>query len=156
MRFHDDLTGATLLTDAADSLSLGAEMARRLGLSSGTANTQSELFTLMGLPPTNIDRVGDAEAIFHRWRDELLDAERDIPALQRRFNEVTIDPPGGYDQRAAARKERTRLVREMLALLDRFAGSLNAAAIGDEPDRLRGWVADVIVKIEREQSLDKR
>lgn len=156
VRLREDDSGATLLTDATDCLSLGADMAKRLGLSSGTADTQSELFTLMGLPPTNIQRVGDAEAIFHHWRDELLDAERDIPALRRRFNEVTIEPPYGYDQREAARRERTRLAREMLALLDRFDGSLNAAAIGEEPDRLREWVADVIVKIQQQQSLDKR
>jgi hypothetical protein len=154
MEFHEDLSGELVLSNADDLLRLDAATAQKLGLSKGTAATEGDVWKAVGI--SDVRHVGNNRDEMERWRRGVFDAEREVADLVTRINELRVAAPGGYDERATARTERTQMARDILSRLEKFGSALDAARIGKDPEQLRGWCKDAIEKLAKEQSLDRR
>jgi hypothetical protein len=172
--FHEDPSGEVLLTDDGslqggrrdsidemlrftgnDVLTLNADMAQRLGMSAGTVDTENELFEKLGISRTNPTKVGKAAAILEEWSKGVSDAEFSIKRLWREYARVEIREPGGWNERAAARGKRKSILKEALALLEKYKESINPYEIRAMPEQMITQIKLLIDQIEAEQRRDK-
>lgn len=153
-KYHTEpVPGAELLTDSGegefedtmqqrvrgegnDALSLKAELAQKLGVSKGTADSVEDLMFYLGILD-NYELVSDRpERIMKRWSDTIDRLEQEIPALFREFNEINVG--GDYDQRKQARGARMNILRKIIQRVERYQESLQWSRIGVPPlDQLR-------------------
>lgn len=172
--FHEDESGEVLLTDDGlqsrghrdsleemlrftgnDVLTLNADMAQRLGMSSGTVDTENELFEKLGISRSNPTKVGKAGAILEEWSKGVSDAEFSINRLWREFSRVDVREPGGWNERAAARGKRKSILKEILALLEKYKESINPYEIRAMPEQMITQIKLMIDQLEAEQRRDK-
>lgn len=154
--FFEDASGQTMLTTADDLLRLDAAMSLRLGVSCGTALYEKDLWSAVGIDSAGVRHVGDSRDEMERWRRGVFDAEREVTDLVIRFNDLRIAAPGGYDERAAARAERTQIARDILSRLDKFGNALDAEMMGKSRDELHIWCTDAIAKLRLAQMADRK
>jgi hypothetical protein len=175
--FHEDETGDILLTDDGnkeagrrdtidqvarfqgnDVLMLDAEMAKRLGMSSGTIDTVDQLIFALGVSRNYKIIPGKGDQAFSEWGKSVTDAEVTFRRLKRDMGRVEVKQPGKYKERTEARGRRKAILKEMLALITRYKESMNPREIADPLMSLDDWETRLtlqITEIEQEQRRDK-
>lgn len=173
--FREDMDGEMLLTDDGnkeagrrdagedvlrftgnDVLTLTASTAERLGMSSGTVDTEDQLFDKLGIARNNPVKVGKAEAIFQEWSKGVTEAEFAIRRLWRELGKVQVRDPGGWNERQQARGRQKAILKEILAILEKYKESINPYAIQAMPDQMITRCKLMIDQIEQEMRRDKK
>ncbi len=166
--YHEDLTGEIPLTDSgqgeyADAISTGGttagsmirndvlnlddEMAYRLRLSDGTADTLEQLMDLLGVRKYRLIE-GSPQKKLAKWSDGI---DRDVPRIadrmaeiQRRRGQVT----GDYKERTRIRGSIIREIKKVLALVTRYEEVL------DPNQGFKTNLELLLDQIKREQQID--
>lgn len=73
-----------------DVLTIKADIARQLGLSSGTASDLNELLELLGILRNHVMIEGKSDRILETWAKNVADAQARVRSLYREFNEVQV------------------------------------------------------------------
>ena len=112
------------------TLTLKADIAYKLGISKGTADTLDDLVYQLGLSRTSEMLKGRGNAIMKSWRDALEDAKHTLPKLWEEFRGVTVKDPGGYNERTQARGRRKSILGQMQGIEKKYEEALNYREIG--------------------------
>jgi len=113
-----------------DVLTLDADLAYDLGVSKGTADTLDDLLFELGISRNYKIVKGRSDKIMDGWSQGLAMAKKELRKLLRDYNEVAPQPPGGYQQRTAARGSRKRLFKQMKRLLTRYKEGITRQWMG--------------------------
>lgn len=120
-----------------DSLTLTADLASKLQVSKGTADTLDDLFFQMGIEDrayvlNDEDDDGETDAARRTLDDWSTGLERAIQKLRRlQFDLANVqerpqrNDPDGSKARNAARGQRTKLINEAIALLNKYGEVLD-------------------------------
>ncbi|MDX2146849.1 MAG: hypothetical protein SFZ23_04945 [Planctomycetota bacterium] len=108
-----------------DVLTLNADVALRLGISKGTADTREQLLFEMGLDRAGVPVEGRGQKIMENWSRRLREAKRELVNLLREYGEVEVRPPAEWAQRNAARNERLNIIKRMRTLMRQFDEGLS-------------------------------
>lgn len=120
-----------------DALTLTADLAAKLQLSKGTADTLDDLFFQMGIEDrayvlNDEDDDGETDAARRTLDDWSTGLERAIQKLRRlQFDLANVqerpqrNDPDGSKARNAARGQRTKLINEAIALLNKYGEVLD-------------------------------
>lgn len=156
--YNEPVPGAELLTDDGkdgnadtmeeqvrsegnDVLTLRAELAQKLGISKGTADSVEDVLFYLGLLD-NYQLIEDpSQRVLDRWSQTIDRLERDIPKMFREYNEINVG--GDYNARKRARGARINILRKIIAQVERYEESLRFSRIGVPP------VAQMRVTIEQ-------
>jgi hypothetical protein len=152
---HRDTAQDLVRLRGNDYLTLDAKTALEIGFSSGTADTLDELLNKMGVTRNYAVVKNRSKETLSSWSKEVDGAERDIQRLIRDFRSVEVKPPGGYEQRTAARGRRISILQQLQNVVNRYAEAINPRRFGDA----EGMISDINVAIDRlktEQRLDRR
>lgn len=135
-----------------DCLTLKADIAYKLGISKGTADTLEDLVYQLGLSRTSDLIKGPGNAIMKAWREAIEDAKRSLPKLWREANEVQVKAPGGYNERTQARGKRKSILTQMQQIENKYKEALNLREI-----RVPDWnqIETIKKQLELEQLADK-
>lgn len=146
--YNEPVPGAELLTDDGkddnadsmpdqvrgtgnDVLTLRAELAQKLGISKGTADTVEDVLFYMGVLD-NYELVEDpSERIFDRWSDTVDRLVRDIPRMYREYDEIPVQ--GDYNERKRARGAKINILKKIISQVERYQESLAFSRIGVPP-----------------------
>lgn len=160
-KYHTEpVPGAELLTDSGegefedtmeqrirgegnDALTLRAELAQKLGVSRGTADSLEDLMFYLGVLD-NYELVSDSpERIMDRWSQTIDRLEQEIPALFRQFNEINTNGQD-YDARKQARGAQINILKKIIQKVERYQESLQWSRIGVPPlDQLRIMIEQI-------------
>jgi len=134
-------------------LTLNADLAYKLGVSKGTADTLEDLVFALGIARNYEVVKGQSAQITKGWRDGLESAKRQLPKLWRDFGRVDVKPPGGHRERSQARGRQISIIEEMQGIEKRYEEALNPNRVG-VPD----WnqLETIKQRIKLEQLADKR
>lgn len=133
--FEDAKSGETLLTGPDDLLTLDAAMAKRLGLSRGTADTPEELFSLLGIDPNNVAVISRGDVILAAWRREIAAANAEFHLLMQQA------------EHAATEKDRLENLNAALRLVEKYGDSLTLDEwSGEIETKLRQRIAQLQTK----------
>ncbi|MCC6322119.1 MAG: hypothetical protein IT438_11870 [Phycisphaerales bacterium] len=138
-----------------DVLTLNAEMAFRLGLSKGTADTLDDLMDRMGLPRNYQVVKGAATEILKSWSRQVAQAEENFTRLLQQYLDVEVRQPAGYRERTEARGRRKSLLKQMKPLLARYAESINPQRIRAYPENFIQRIDLLITELDAQQQADK-
>jgi hypothetical protein len=138
-----------------DVLTLDAEMAFRLEVSRGTADTLDDLMDRMGLPRNYIVIRGRSAQIFRDWSRAVTNAEDQFARMWRQFDDVRVRPPGDYSARTRARGERKQILNKIKALLQRYQEAINPREIRGAPDDWINQIDMMIQTIDAQQLADR-
>lgn len=146
--YTEPVPGAELLTDDGegenedtmeqrvrgegnDALTLRTELAQKLGISKGTADTIEDLMWQLGILD-NYELVEDKpERIFERWSSAIDRLEVELPKMYREFEEIQVT--GDYNQRKRARGAKMNILKKMIREIERYSESLQFSRIGLPP-----------------------
>jgi len=146
--YNEPIPGAELLTDDGkddnadsmpdqvrgtgnDVLTLRAELAQKLGISKGTADTVEDVLFYMGVLD-NYELIGDtSERIFDRWSDTIDRLVRDIPRMFREYDEIQVQ--GDYNERKRARGAKINILKKIISQVERYQESLAFSRLGVPP-----------------------
>lgn len=146
--YNEPVPGAELLTDDGkddnadsmqdqvrgtgnDVLTLRAELAQKLGISKGTADTVEDVLFYMGVLD-NYELINDpSERIFDRWSDTIDRLVRDIPKMFREYDEIQV--AGDYNQRKRARGAKINILKKIISQVERYQESLAFSRLGVPP-----------------------
>ncbi|RMH12540.1 MAG: hypothetical protein D6695_06310, partial [Planctomycetota bacterium] len=125
-----------------DVLTLRAELAQKLGVSKGTADSIEDIMFYLGILD-NYELIDDKpERILSRWSDTIDRLEREIPKMFREFNEIQVQ--GDYNERKRARGAQINILKKIIALTERYEESLQWSRIGVPPvDQLRVMIESI-------------
>lgn len=173
--FHEDTSGEILLTDDGslnggrrdtvtdvlrgrgnDILTLDADMAKKLGMSNGTVDTDTELMDALGYARNYTLMPGSSKTILAGWSKGVRDAEIKIRELFRDLDKVEVQAPGGWQERQNARSTQINILNDVLALLKRYGEAISPYEIGDMPDAMSQDIRIQIDQIKQAMRLDKR
>jgi hypothetical protein len=140
--FREDLKGELVITRDDDLLTLDAAMAKRLGLSRGTADAPEQLFSLLQIDPEDVAVISRGDVILADWRRDRAAAEKAIPRL---LDEATKTDPA----------ERERLLNEALDLLTKYRDALDPNVLGHAPDDLAKQTRDEITQLRQARAREK-
>jgi hypothetical protein len=96
-----------------DVLTIKADVARRLGLSSGTAADLDELLELLGILRNHEMVEGRSDQILETWAKNAANGQRQVRNLYREVNEVQV---------AGTPREMRRALSSQISLLERIQG----------------------------------
>lgn len=106
-----------------DVLTLKAELAQKLGVSKGTADTVEDLMYYLGILD-NYELVEDkSDRIMDRWTDTIDRLEQELPRMYREYDEIQANA-GDYNQRKQARGAKMNILKKILQKVDRYEESL--------------------------------
>lgn len=108
-----------------DVLTLKADIAQKLGVSKGTVDTKEELLTALGLTRVGVDVSNNSQRIMKQWADGLDAAKRQLKRLRDEYQEIRVDPPGGYNERTKARGQQMQKLQQMKRLLQQWEEALS-------------------------------
>lgn len=120
-----------------DALTFDADLAYKLDVSKGTADSLDDLFFEMGIEDVayvldDSDGDGESDAArreLDRWSEGITRALRKLRRLQYDIANVEVRPqrndPDGSKARNAARGQQTRLINEAIALLNKYGEVLD-------------------------------
>lgn len=137
-----------------DTLTLDADTALRLQLSSGTAETLDDLMDRMGMPRNYVLIKGKGAQILRDWSRQIAEAENQILRLTRQFREVRVKEPNNYQNRTRARGEQKHILLHLRSIYTRYAEALNPARVGGALNTIN-QIDMVLQNIEAEQLADK-
>ncbi len=126
-----DTMQAQVRSEGNDVLTLRAELAQKLGISKGTADTTEDVLFYLGVLD-NYDLIEDkAERIMTRWSKTIDRLERNIPRMYREYEEIEVN--GTYNERKRARGARINLLKKIISQIERYEESLQFADIEIPP-----------------------
>ncbi|KAA0217219.1 MAG: hypothetical protein DYG94_01735 [Leptolyngbya sp. PLA3] len=160
-KYHTEpVPGAELLTDSGegefedtmeqrvrgegnDALTLKAELAQKLGVSKGTADSIEDLMFYLGILD-NYELVSDkSERVMERWSETIDRLEQEIPAMFREFNEINANGQD-YNARKQARGAQINILKKIIQKVERYQESLQWSRIGVPPlDQLRVMIEQI-------------
>lgn len=109
-------------------LTLRADLAMKLGVSKGTADTLQDLMFHLGIARNHEVVSGQSERIMKQWRDSVAAAERNLRrSWHTDYREIRVE--GDVRQRNAARSRQIRIIDEMQSLLRRYEEAINPRAL---------------------------
>lgn len=111
-----------------DNLTLKADIAYKIGLSKGTADTFEDLMRELGIARTYTQIDGKSDQIFKNWSEGLERAKRDCQRIWEDFQRVQVG--GSYEDRKRARGQQIRLLDDLERLLRRYEEALNPGQLG--------------------------
>ena len=139
--YHEDLSGQYILTDSGegeyadkkateggeqvarlvnnDVLNLDDEMAYRLRISDGTADTIDELMSLLGVRKWRLVE-GKPQRAIEKWSEGI---DREVPRLQEMIAEIRQrmgQVNGDYNQRRRMRGSIMNQIKKVMVLVDRY------------------------------------
>lgn len=152
---RSDTMGDVIRGLGNDSLTVKADLALRLGLSSGTADSLDDLMDRMGVSRNYVVIKGRGNQILREWGKQVGDAERQLNRLAERFVEVRVRAPGDYAARTRARGERKQILLQMKAIMDKYMESLNPRRLEGRTRQLLGSIEPLLQNIAAEQLADK-
>ncbi len=118
-------------SEGNDVLTLRAELAQKLGVSKGTADTVEDVLFYLGVLD-NYELIEDpAERTLDRWAKTIDRLERDIPRMFREYDEIQVQ--GDYNERKRARGAKINILRKIIGQVERYAESLQFSRIGVPP-----------------------
>lgn len=151
--YNEPTPGAELLTDDGlddnedsmpdqvrgtgnDVLTLRAELAQKLGVSKGTADTVEDVLFYMGVLDSYQLIEDPAERVFDRWSETVERLVRDIPTMYREYDEIQVQ--GDYNERKRARGAKINILRKIISQVERYQESLQFSQIDVPPvDQMR-------------------
>jgi len=139
-----------------DCLTLRADIAYKLGISKGTADTLEDLVYQLGLSRTSQTVTGQSDNIMKVWRDGIEDAKRQLPKMwDEANNEVKVKNPGGYKERTEARGRKKKIFSDMQQIEKKYEEALSPHRI--PPKGLPDWndLETMKKRLELEQLADK-
>ena len=109
-----------------DILTLNARIAKAVGVSKGTVDTQAELITALGLDRTGVMTPGRSKLVMKDWSDGLDNAKRKIVKLLQEDmrDAMRVQPPAGQSERTKSRGQQIRILEEVKGLLTRWGEGL--------------------------------
>jgi hypothetical protein len=169
--FREDLAGEIILADGADEtrrdtlqdlvrmkgndvLTMDAELAKKLGVSKGTVNSEDEMVASLGIERTYAVRGDRAAKEMIRWSREVAQAEQRFAQRWREFNQIQVNGQTATE-RNAQRGKRLGILNQIKRDLEMYKESINPQAIRGAPQQ---WVSEINVIIERlktEMRLDR-
>lgn len=172
--FREDLLGQEILTDAGgmieeradtidklarfqgnDWLTLNGERALKLQVAKGLAATTDDLVFELGVARDYRVLRGRSADIFATWTRDLARAEGDIRDRLRQLQQLQINGETP-EERNRQRGRAIGICRDIIRLLDRYAGSIAPRAIRANPEQLKGNLELQIANLEREIRNDRR
>jgi hypothetical protein len=109
-------------------LTLKADIALKLGVSKGTADSVSDLMYLLGISRNHEILKTQSDQIMKAWRDGIDNAKRSLRRLARDFEQVQVG--GDYRERTAARGRQIRIIEEMQNIIKRYEEAFDPRSIG--------------------------
>jgi hypothetical protein len=139
-----------------DVLTLTPDVAKRLKVSKGTAETLDDLLFQLNLDRSGV-RVdaGKGQKIMEDWSEGLANAKREIKRLMDEYGRVEVAPPAEYPQRTAARGTRTRIIDRILLLFKQYGEGMSARWLGQNGVPSEQDLIDLKETIRIEQMKDK-
>jgi len=126
-----DTMEAQVRSEGNDVLTLRAELAQKLGISKGTADTVEDVLFYLGVLD-NYELIEDPpERIMNRWSKAIDRLERDIPRMYREYDEIQVG--GTYNERKRARGAKINLLKKIISQMERYQESLQFTRIGVPP-----------------------
>lgn len=135
-----------------DVLQLNAELAYRLGISDGTADSLDEVLNQLGIARDSELVENRAKRILEDWAEGVDKGERNFRRLVNDFQRVAVE--GDYQERTGARGLQMRLLRQMKGILDRYGEAIDPREIGNLPDNWDQNIEIMIQRIRNAQQLD--
>jgi len=167
-QYFENATGDELLTDSGreserdsledmvrlegnDCLNLNAQLAMKLKVAKGVADTNEELMYELGIERNFVMVKGKAEDIFKNWSLAVDKADRDIPRMYREAQEIAITgaTPG---ERNSARGRRMGQLNKVIDLANRFEEALPRRTRGGQ---LQGNARIEIAQLRQAMTLDR-
>jgi hypothetical protein len=111
-----------------DVLTLRADMAYKLGLSKGTADTLEDLIFLLGLARNHEVVRNRADHIMRQWRREVDDGKRNLRRLWEEYGEIQVGGDMREQRRAIGR--RMNIINQMKGLIRRLEEAFHPYSIG--------------------------
>ncbi|MBX9736740.1 MAG: hypothetical protein K2X32_07425 [Phycisphaerales bacterium] len=160
--FLNDLSGIDILADGADPnrrdtmeqlvrlegndvLTLNAKIAGDLGVSKGTAASEDDLVSNLGIE-RNYVLIGErARKIFADWSEEVSNAEREFAKTFRQYREINVQGRTAAE-RNTLRGRQLALLNSMKRDIEKYREAINGRNIGGMPD---GWISEINVLIDR-------
>jgi len=139
-----------------DVLTLDSRLALLLGVSKGEVSTKDELLTELGLDRDAREIKGRSDRIMKDWRTGLDSAERQVRRILDDYQAVEVEEPGGYTERTKARGRRTKLLNELVALLDRWEEALDDNWRGENRIPSDAEIKTILEQIKLEQMVDRK
>lgn len=119
---NEDTMEQRVRGEGNDVLTLKAELAQKLGISKGTADTVEDLMYYLGILD-NYELVEDkADRIMDRWTDTIDRLEQELPRMYREYDEIQVT--GDYNQRKQARGAKMNILKKIIQKVDRYEESL--------------------------------
>lgn len=137
-----------------DTLTLDADTALRLQLSSGTAETLDDLMDRMGVSRNYVLVKGKGAQILRDWSRQIGQAEANILRLSGQLREVRVREPNNYQNRTRARGEQKHILLHMRSIYSRYAEALNPARVGGAQNSIN-QIDELLQNIEAAQLADK-
>ena len=125
-----------------DVLTIKADNASKLGLSSGTAADLDELLEQLGILRNHELIEGRSDQILDAWARNVASAQRAIPRLRRESQQVQVQGNTLRDQRRAI-SQRISLLEEIQGLVRRYGESFDPFNDG------LGFIANLETEIEQ-------
>jgi len=138
-----------------DCLTLHADIAYKLGISKGTADTLDDLVYQLGLSRNSDTIKGQADQIMKSWRDGIEDAKRQLPKMYQDASEVKIKDPGGYKERTEARGRRKKILSDMQQIEKRYQEALDPNRIRPRGVPNESQLEEMKKRLDLEQLADK-
>lgn len=136
-----------------DALMLTPELALRLGVSKGTADTMEDLLTTLGETGVYTVVDGRGTAILERWSKEITDAEIAFRRLFRDYNRVEVKEPGTWREQNEAMGRQIQILQQVNSLLQRTRESINPREIQGAPEN---WMQQIDYTIDQLRNAIRR
>jgi len=147
-QYFENTTGDELLTDTGlgnerdsleemvrlegnDCLNLNAQLAMKLKVAKGIADTKDQLMYELGIERNFIEVKGKASDIFKNWSIAVNKADRDIPRMYREAQEMAITGTTPAE-RNSARGKRMGQLNKVIELANRYQEALPRATGGGQ------------------------
>lgn len=129
-----------------DALMLNAELALRLGVSMGTADSLGDLMTLLGVTSQYVEVDGAGTKILERWSKEITDAEITFRRLFRDYGRAQeVRAPGTWREQNEAWGRQIQILQQVNSLLQRTRESINPREIQGAPEN---WMQQIDMQID--------
>lgn len=140
-----------------DVLTLKADTAYTIGVSKKTVETREELLSAMGLDRTGVFVKGRSAQIMKDWSNGLENVKRRLKKLRDDLGDVRVQAPGDFAARTKARGQRTKILTEMLGILEgRFSEGLTPRWLGQNQIPDVQSIKYALEQIKVEQLKDKK
>jgi hypothetical protein len=117
----------------------------------------------LGIAQTGVDVGKNAKDIMEDWSKKTARAQDRIANVWRDLQDVQVQPPGGYEERSAARGKRKRILEELKTILRQFEGGIPGYVLqmsqiptGEDGSPNLREIDDMISRIQEEQRRDRR